>query len=163
MCFIYFISRLFCPCLLHSKENSRPSCWWSVPFDLLHFSRPNLSIPFTATPSRRLLVAILTDSWVFIFSSALMTSGIGLSLNSTICGGAIFLCIVFYGLSKVLIYMFLGEPPLPLTCHLLDSHIFYHSQPNAFTLFMLGLTVSNPPPTGYVLSSFSVLASSSPS
>lgn len=52
------------------------------------------------------------DSWIFIFSAALMTSGIGLSLNSTVCGGAIFLCIVFYGLSKVLIYMFLGQSPL---------------------------------------------------
>jgi hypothetical protein len=62
-----------------------------------------------ASPSRRLLVSILIDSWVFVFSSALMTSGIGLSLNSTICGAAIFLCIIFYGLSKVLIYMFLAE------------------------------------------------------
>jgi hypothetical protein len=48
------------------------------------------------------------DSWVFIFSAALMISGIGLSFNDATCRGAIFLCIVFYASSKVLIYGFLG-------------------------------------------------------
>lgn len=114
----------------------------------------------TANPSRRLLVAILIDSWVFIFSAALMTSGIGLSLNSTICGGAIFLCIVFYGLSKVLIYMFLGDLPFKLP----DSppiDTFYGSQPSAFIPYTRETTASIRPRIESVSSFCSVLESSS--
>ena len=67
---------------------------------------------FVASPSQRFFAALLIDSWIFIFSSALMTSGIGLSLSSTVCEVATSLCGAFYALSKVLIYMFLGQSPV---------------------------------------------------
>lgn len=45
-----------------------------------------------------------------------MISGVGLSFNQATCRGAIFLCIVFYASSKVLVYTFLGQfPRLALT------------------------------------------------
>ncbi len=83
---------------------------------------PNHLLPptshFPAPPSRWILIAAFIDSWIFVFSSALMISGIGLSLNPETCQGAIFLCIVFYASSKVLVYTFLGRfssPTLPHT------------------------------------------------
>ena len=47
-----------------------------------------------------------------MFSSALITSGLGLSLNSIVCTSAMALCGAFYGLSKIIIYIFLGQSPV---------------------------------------------------
>ena len=67
---------------------------------------------FAASLSQRFFAALLIDSWIFIFSSAVVTLGIGLSLNFTICNAAKNLCGAFYALSKFLIYMFLGQSPV---------------------------------------------------
>ncbi|KAJ7289383.1 hypothetical protein C8J57DRAFT_1277544 [Mycena rebaudengoi] len=55
------------------------------------------------------ILLILLDSYLFIFSSGLLIFGVGLQYNSQACSAGIFLCIVFYGSSKIMIYAFLIE------------------------------------------------------
>jgi len=52
---------------------------------------------------------IFVDSWLFIFSSGILILGTGLERNDVSCSMGIFLCIIFYGSSKLLIYTFLSE------------------------------------------------------
>ncbi|KAJ3794878.1 hypothetical protein GGU11DRAFT_841392, partial [Lentinula aff. detonsa] len=48
-------------------------------------------------------------SWLFVFFSGLLSSGIGFSTSYTTCSLAIYTCISFYAISKILIYAFLSE------------------------------------------------------
>ncbi|KAG8935387.1 hypothetical protein FRC02_008192 [Tulasnella sp. 418] len=48
-------------------------------------------------------------SWAFIFTSSILITGTGLSLNLTTCSLAIWSCIFLYISSKLLIYLFLIE------------------------------------------------------
>jgi hypothetical protein len=50
-----------------------------------------------------------------------LISGVGLSLNSSACSAGIFLCIVLYAISKLLIYWFLGMPFTLFICNILPS------------------------------------------
>ncbi|KAJ7198257.1 hypothetical protein GGX14DRAFT_401972 [Mycena pura] len=52
---------------------------------------------------------IFLDSYLFVFASGLLIFGVGLQLNSTACAAGIYLCVLFYATSKVLIYAFLTE------------------------------------------------------
>ncbi|KAJ3779006.1 hypothetical protein FB446DRAFT_711801 [Lentinula raphanica] len=47
--------------------------------------------------------------WLFVFFSGLLSSGIGFSTSYTTCALAIYTCVSFYAISKVLIYAFLSE------------------------------------------------------
>lgn len=53
------------------------------------------------------VLLIFVDSWLFIFSSGILVLGSGLEKNDVSCSMGILLCIVFYGSSKLLIYIFL--------------------------------------------------------
>ncbi|KAG8811059.1 hypothetical protein FRC19_004121 [Serendipita sp. 401] len=73
---------------------------------------------FTSLPlTRWLIVLIFADSWLFIFSAGLLISGNGLSLNSAACSAGIYLCILLYATTKLLIYWFLVEK-----VHLVHPH-----------------------------------------
>jgi hypothetical protein len=65
--------------------------------------------------TRWLVILIFIDSWLFIFISGLLVSGVGLSLNQEACTAGIFACIVLYAASKLLIYWFLGTAPIKLS------------------------------------------------
>ncbi|PVF91915.1 hypothetical protein CPB86DRAFT_820087 [Serendipita vermifera] len=54
-------------------------------------------------------MGIFIDSWLFVFSGGIVVSGIGMSLNIEACLSGIYLCIVFYATSKILIYIFLAD------------------------------------------------------
>jgi len=56
-----------------------------------------------------LIISVFADSWLFIFLSGILINGIGMSFSEVACEMGIFACIVFYALSKVLIYIFLIE------------------------------------------------------
>jgi len=55
------------------------------------------------------VMLVLLDSWLFVFFAGVLVNGVGLSYSHTTCALAIYTCISFYVLSKVLIYGFLVE------------------------------------------------------
>ncbi|KAF9041104.1 hypothetical protein BDZ89DRAFT_981468 [Hymenopellis radicata] len=61
------------------------------------------------TWARLCILLIFLDSWAFLFSSGIVTFGVGLSTNATTCAFGIYICLFFYGTSKLLIYCFLIE------------------------------------------------------
>ncbi|KAJ3925262.1 MAG: hypothetical protein NXY57DRAFT_1032388, partial [Lentinula lateritia] len=61
------------------------------------------------TWGRTCVLLVLLDSWIFVFFSGLLSSGVGLSWSHTTCTIAIYSCISFYATSKILIYAFLSE------------------------------------------------------
>ncbi|KAF7315921.1 hypothetical protein MIND_00108800 [Mycena indigotica] len=67
------------------------------------------SIFVRPTWPRLCVLLVLLDSWLFLFSSGLLIFGVGLQMNRTACAAGIYLCVVFYCTSKVLIYLFLTE------------------------------------------------------
>ncbi|KAJ7642698.1 hypothetical protein DFH06DRAFT_1477426 [Mycena polygramma] len=52
---------------------------------------------------------VLFDSWSFLFASGILIFGVGLETYEAGCSAGIYLCIVFYSSSKLLIYVFLIE------------------------------------------------------
>ncbi|KAK1597706.1 uncharacterized protein LY79DRAFT_587281 [Colletotrichum navitas] len=56
-----------------------------------------------------LVFAIYTDSYLFVFVTAILQFALGVNTNIKICDGAILLCLVCYVTTKVLIYLFLVE------------------------------------------------------
>jgi len=61
------------------------------------------------TWGRLCVLLVFFDSWLFIFFTGVLVNGVGLSFSHSTCAIAIYACIGFYGLSKVLIYGFLVE------------------------------------------------------
>ncbi|KAF5360029.1 hypothetical protein D9758_007589 [Tetrapyrgos nigripes] len=59
--------------------------------------------------SRIIVACVFLDSWLFLFSSGLVTFGIGLETSLSACMTGIFLCIIFYASTKLLLYIFLIE------------------------------------------------------
>ncbi|KAJ3836250.1 hypothetical protein F5878DRAFT_272075 [Lentinula raphanica] len=55
------------------------------------------------------ILLIFLDSWLFLFASGMLTFGVGLESKEIVCALAIYLCVVFYATSKLLIYSFLVE------------------------------------------------------
>ncbi|KAM5540261.1 hypothetical protein V8D89_006080 [Ganoderma adspersum] len=47
--------------------------------------------------------------WAFIFTIAILVHGLGMELSITVCMMGILSCIIFYGTSKIFIYLFLAE------------------------------------------------------
>ncbi|KAF5346170.1 hypothetical protein D9758_009922 [Tetrapyrgos nigripes] len=58
---------------------------------------------------RWLILSVFVDSWLFLFISGLLIFGIGMETSSSVCMTGIFLCIVFYASTKVLLYVYLIE------------------------------------------------------
>ncbi|KAJ7446744.1 hypothetical protein FB451DRAFT_1412160 [Mycena latifolia] len=52
---------------------------------------------------------VFLDSWLFLFTSGVLIFGVGLETHEAGCLAGIYLCIVFYASSKLLIYAFLIE------------------------------------------------------
>ncbi|KAF8826958.1 hypothetical protein HHX47_DHR5000845 [Lentinula edodes] len=61
------------------------------------------------TWGRACVLLVLLDSWLFVFFAGLLASGISISWSQTTCSLAIYTCISFYAISKILIYAFLSE------------------------------------------------------
>ncbi|KAJ7643516.1 hypothetical protein FB45DRAFT_895335 [Roridomyces roridus] len=55
------------------------------------------------------VLLIFLDSYCFMFASGILIFGVGLQRNTTTCAAGIYLCVLFYTSSKVLIYTFLTE------------------------------------------------------
>ncbi|KAJ7717241.1 hypothetical protein DFH07DRAFT_719626, partial [Mycena maculata] len=58
---------------------------------------------------RLCILLVLLDSYLFIWSAGLLIFGVGMQTNHTSCTAGIYLCILFYTTSKILIYAFLTE------------------------------------------------------
>ncbi|KAK4207021.1 hypothetical protein QBC37DRAFT_104763 [Rhypophila decipiens] len=56
-----------------------------------------------------LVFAIYTDSFMFVFATAILQFGFGVDHSMPVCEAAILLCLVCYVTTKILIYMFLVE------------------------------------------------------
>ncbi|KAF9260652.1 hypothetical protein L218DRAFT_932072 [Marasmius fiardii PR-910] len=52
---------------------------------------------------------IFIDSWLFLITSGILIFGVGLETVEGACTAGIFICVLFYATSKVLIYCFLAE------------------------------------------------------
>ncbi|KII93238.1 hypothetical protein PLICRDRAFT_384197 [Plicaturopsis crispa FD-325 SS-3] len=54
-------------------------------------------------------LALLLDIWLFLFIGAVLAFGVGMDSNAMSCSLAIYSCLIFYGSSKLLTYLFLLE------------------------------------------------------
>ncbi|KIK71445.1 hypothetical protein GYMLUDRAFT_79504 [Collybiopsis luxurians FD-317 M1] len=59
--------------------------------------------------ARLCVLLIFFDSWLFLFISGILVYGIGLESKEIVCALGIYLCVLFYATSKLLIYSFLIE------------------------------------------------------
>jgi len=74
--------------------------------------RGNVTLRDTSWPWKCVLL-IFVDSWLFIFTSGVLILGFGLEQNDVSCSMGILLCIIFYGTSKLFIYIFLCSSSHP--------------------------------------------------
>jgi hypothetical protein len=51
--------------------------------------------------ARWLILGIFIDSFFFVFSTAIVSQGLGVNNSETICSAAIALCLAFYVTTKV--------------------------------------------------------------
>ncbi|KAJ7928984.1 hypothetical protein B0H13DRAFT_2652534 [Mycena leptocephala] len=58
---------------------------------------------------RLCILLVILDSYLFILSAGLLIFGVGLRRDGMSCAAGIYLCVIFYTSSKVLIYAFLTE------------------------------------------------------
>jgi len=58
---------------------------------------------------RLCVLLVFLDSWLFLFTCGVLIFGIGLDHGDSACSLSIYLCIAFYGSSKLFIYCFLIE------------------------------------------------------
>jgi len=58
---------------------------------------------------RLCVLIVFTDSYLFLFTAGVLILGVGMATSGAACSLGIYLCIVFYGTSKLFIYLFLGE------------------------------------------------------
>lgn len=61
------------------------------------------------TWARFCILAVLVDSWFFLFLSGVLIFGFGLELVAGVCTAGVFTCILLYAASKFFIYAFLIE------------------------------------------------------
>ncbi|GAA5873441.1 hypothetical protein JCM16303_001124 [Sporobolomyces ruberrimus] len=59
--------------------------------------------------AKLMVLAVLGDSLLFVFASAVLVLGVGTSFSEAACRVGIWWCIILYASSKVLIYSFLSE------------------------------------------------------
>ncbi|KAJ7933405.1 hypothetical protein B0H13DRAFT_2306807 [Mycena leptocephala] len=61
------------------------------------------------TWARICILLVFLASYLFLFSSGMLIFGVGLQVNATACATGIYICILFYTSSKILIYSYLSE------------------------------------------------------
>ncbi|KAJ7777489.1 hypothetical protein B0H14DRAFT_3865054 [Mycena olivaceomarginata] len=61
------------------------------------------------TWARICILLVFLASYLFLFSSGMLIFGVGLQVNATACATGIYICILFYTSSKILIYAYLSE------------------------------------------------------
>ncbi|KAE9397426.1 hypothetical protein BT96DRAFT_72273 [Gymnopus androsaceus JB14] len=59
--------------------------------------------------ARMCVLLVFIDSWLFVFTSGILVFGIGLDSTEIVCAMGIYICVMFYATSKLLIYAFLAE------------------------------------------------------
>ena len=59
------------------------------------------------------VLIVFLDSYLFLFTAGVLILGVGMATSAAACSLGIYLCIVFYGTSKLFIYLFLSESSLP--------------------------------------------------
>lgn len=62
---------------------------------------------------RLCVLIVFIDSYLFLFTAGVLILGVGMTTSAGACALGIYLCIVFYGTSKLFIYLFLSECFLP--------------------------------------------------
>lgn len=55
------------------------------------------------------VLIVFLDSYLFLFTAGILILGVGMTTTAAACSLGIYLCIVFYGTSKLFIYLFLSE------------------------------------------------------
>ncbi|KAF9650644.1 hypothetical protein BDM02DRAFT_3111949 [Thelephora ganbajun] len=58
---------------------------------------------------RLCVLIVFLDSYLFLFTAGILILGVGMATSTVACSLGIYLCIVFYGTSKIFIYLFLIE------------------------------------------------------
>ena len=58
---------------------------------------------------RLCVLIVFLDSYFFLFTAGILILGVGMTTSAAACSLGIYLCIVFYGTSKIFIYLFLSE------------------------------------------------------
>lgn len=66
-----------------------------------------------ASWARLCVLIVFIDSYLFLFTTGVLILGIGMATSQVACSLGIYLCIVFYGTSKLFIYLFLSKSHLP--------------------------------------------------
>ncbi|KAJ7924623.1 hypothetical protein B0H13DRAFT_2315336 [Mycena leptocephala] len=61
------------------------------------------------TWARICVLLVFLASYLFLFSSGMLIFGVGLQVNATACATGVYICILFYTSSKILIYSYLSE------------------------------------------------------
>ncbi|KAF8169480.1 hypothetical protein K438DRAFT_1983306 [Mycena galopus ATCC 62051] len=61
------------------------------------------------TWARICILLVFLASYLFLFSSGMLIFGVGLQVNATACATGIYICILLYTSSKILIYAYLSE------------------------------------------------------
>ncbi|KAJ6517538.1 hypothetical protein C8R47DRAFT_256166 [Mycena vitilis] len=61
------------------------------------------------TWARASILLVFLDSYLFVFTAGMLMFGVGMQMNRTACWAGIYICVLFYAQSKVLIYAFLTE------------------------------------------------------
>jgi len=58
---------------------------------------------------RLCVLIVFLDSYLFLFTAGVLILGVGMAASAAACSLGIYLCILFYGTSKIFIYLFLSE------------------------------------------------------
>lgn len=87
-----------------------------------------------ASWARLCVLMVFVDSYLFLFTTGVLILGIGMATSTAACSLGIYLCIVFYGTSKLFIYLFLSKlhPPLGMTTMMLLTHLFQSNASMSF-------------------------------
>jgi len=58
---------------------------------------------------RLCVLIVFIDSYLFLFTAGVLILGVGMTTSAAACSLGIYLCIIFYGTSKLFIYLFLSK------------------------------------------------------
>ena len=76
---------------------------------------------------RLCVLTVFLDSYLFLFTAGVLILGVGMASSAAACSLGIYLCIVFYGTSKIFIYLFLSKFSLALRARIVTLSVFFFS------------------------------------